>query len=294
LINSTQVTATASELNVLDGITASTAELNLLDGVTASTAELNILDGVTASASEINLLDGSSSSNNTASKAAVLNADKGLDLKGASSIKGNFSIFTAGDDEVFTVTNIVATGTTTVDTVNLRVKDPLVQLNRSTTANVDIGFFGNVTSSTYAGIIFDRSASKWKVASAISAPEDNVVTFGDLGGIEVGELEPATVKYKIGSQVTSNLTLGSSQHLVKVGSNVQITLPDALIHGGREYILVIEGTLSSIITTGMQVLYSGYNGSQMATSISAYSTTQNACIRVVCNGSNWYTMSSHT
>lgn len=52
------VTATAAELNILDGVTASTAEINILDGVTASTAELNILDGVTADATEINLLDG--------------------------------------------------------------------------------------------------------------------------------------------------------------------------------------------------------------------------------------------
>jgi len=52
------VTATASELNILDGVTATAAELNILDGVTATTAELNILDGVTANASEINKLDG--------------------------------------------------------------------------------------------------------------------------------------------------------------------------------------------------------------------------------------------
>jgi hypothetical protein len=56
--NVSDLTASASELNTLDGITASTAELNLLDGVTATTAELNILDGVTATASELNLLDG--------------------------------------------------------------------------------------------------------------------------------------------------------------------------------------------------------------------------------------------
>ena len=57
-IGGTAVTATASELNVLDGITASTAELNILDGVTASAAELNVLDGITASTSELNILDG--------------------------------------------------------------------------------------------------------------------------------------------------------------------------------------------------------------------------------------------
>jgi hypothetical protein len=52
------LTATATELNVLDGITASTAELNILDGVTSTASELNILDGVTADATELNILDG--------------------------------------------------------------------------------------------------------------------------------------------------------------------------------------------------------------------------------------------
>lgn len=52
------LTASAVELNILDGVTASTAELNILDGVTASTAELNILDGATLTVTELNYLDG--------------------------------------------------------------------------------------------------------------------------------------------------------------------------------------------------------------------------------------------
>ena len=59
-IDGTTVTATAAELNILDGATVTTSELNVLDGITATTAELNILDGVTATASEINKLDGAS------------------------------------------------------------------------------------------------------------------------------------------------------------------------------------------------------------------------------------------
>ena len=47
-INSTAVTATAAELNILDGVTATATELNLLDGVTATTVELNYVDGVTS------------------------------------------------------------------------------------------------------------------------------------------------------------------------------------------------------------------------------------------------------
>jgi hypothetical protein len=58
VIGGTTVTASAAELNIMDGVTSTTAELNILDGVTSTTAELNILDGVTSTASELNILDG--------------------------------------------------------------------------------------------------------------------------------------------------------------------------------------------------------------------------------------------
>jgi len=47
VLASTAVTATAAELNIMDGVTASTGEINILDGVTATAAEINVLDGVT-------------------------------------------------------------------------------------------------------------------------------------------------------------------------------------------------------------------------------------------------------
>ena len=65
-IGGTNVTSTAAELNILDGVTATATELNIMDGVTASTAEINILDGVTATASEINLIDGGTARGTTA------------------------------------------------------------------------------------------------------------------------------------------------------------------------------------------------------------------------------------
>ena len=88
-IGGTAITATAAELNTLDGITSTVAELNILDGVTSTAAELNLVDGssagtivnskaviygaagevnattlqlsgtaITATAAELNLLDG--------------------------------------------------------------------------------------------------------------------------------------------------------------------------------------------------------------------------------------------
>ena len=48
ILGGTAVTATAAELNIMDGVTATTAELNIMDGVTATTAELNYVGGVTS------------------------------------------------------------------------------------------------------------------------------------------------------------------------------------------------------------------------------------------------------
>ena len=56
VLNSTAVTATAAELNILDGVTSTAAELNILDGVTSTATELNIMDGGT-SASSTTLVD---------------------------------------------------------------------------------------------------------------------------------------------------------------------------------------------------------------------------------------------
>lgn len=47
-IGGVNVTSTATELNILDGVTATASELNILDGVTATTTELNYVDGVTS------------------------------------------------------------------------------------------------------------------------------------------------------------------------------------------------------------------------------------------------------
>ena len=66
------VTSTTAELNILDGVTSTTAELNILDGVTSTAAELNILDGVTATATELNIMDG----NTSASATTLLDADR--------------------------------------------------------------------------------------------------------------------------------------------------------------------------------------------------------------------------
>jgi len=98
------VTATAAELNILDGVTASTAELNILDGVTATTAELNILDGVTATAAEINLLDGSVANTVVNDKAVVYGSSgevQAVTVQAVTIDLGDWTISQSGSDLKF-------------------------------------------------------------------------------------------------------------------------------------------------------------------------------------------------
>ena len=73
-----QVTASAANLNKLDGVTTSVAELNILDGVTATTNEINKLDGVTVSTAQLNFVDVSVGAL-TPSKAMVVDGNSTID-----------------------------------------------------------------------------------------------------------------------------------------------------------------------------------------------------------------------
>lgn len=66
------------------GITATAAELNILDGATVTFEELNILDGVTATSTELNYLDITTLGTSEASKAVT--ADANGDVKFSNAI----------------------------------------------------------------------------------------------------------------------------------------------------------------------------------------------------------------
>ena len=66
------VTATAAELNILDGVTATATELNILDGVTATAAEINTLDGFTGTVTDLNYAKALNATGVTAAEFNVL------------------------------------------------------------------------------------------------------------------------------------------------------------------------------------------------------------------------------
>ena len=117
-IGGTNVTATAAELNILDGVTATASELNIMDGVTATAAELNIMDGVTSTASEINLLDGSAKST---SSITIADADAFIVIDGTTTKQipaSDIATYATGSTGILsTGTGNVAFGSNALDSI---------------------------------------------------------------------------------------------------------------------------------------------------------------------------------
>jgi len=77
-IGGTNVTSTAAELNILDGVTSTASELNILDGVTSTAAELNFSDLATLGTTAASKVFTADANNLTTVSGAVLNSEATL------------------------------------------------------------------------------------------------------------------------------------------------------------------------------------------------------------------------
>lgn len=150
-IASLGITATASELNTLDGITASTAELNIMDGVTATTAEINKLDGLTATTAELNIMDGV-----TATTAEINKLDGLLASTAELNILDGATVTTA---ELNRLDGLTATAT------------ELNKLDGATVTTTEINYLDGVTSN---------------VQTQLNAKADDATTISAGGGLTGG------------------------------------------------------------------------------------------------------------
>jgi hypothetical protein len=113
----------------------------------------------------------------------------------------------------------VAGTTTTVNSENLSVNDPLIKLsqNQYTTDSVDIGIYGsygasgnNAENHPHTGLVRDASDKKWKLISGAAEPTLNEINFASVvydtlkvGGLEVGSVTNTEIGYLSG--VTSSI-----------------------------------------------------------------------------------------
>jgi hypothetical protein len=116
--------------------------------------------------------------------------------------------------------NLTVSGTTTtVNSENLSVNDPLIKLsqNQYTADVVDIGIYGsygasgnNAGNHPHTGLVRDASDKKWKLISGAAEPISNEINFASVvydtlkvGGLEVGSVTNTEIGYLSG--VTSSI-----------------------------------------------------------------------------------------
>jgi hypothetical protein len=176
-IGGTNITSTAAELNILDGVTATTAELNILDDVTATTAELNILDGVTATTAELNLLDGGTS---VGSSITVADAD-GIVINDG----GTMKTIPASDIKTY-----ATSGATSGTVTGVTGTDPIVSDGSSTSPAISIknDFLQNVAGAISSGTATSFTASTYPTFISGSTVSSGGGTFTVTVGGEANTL----------------------------------------------------------------------------------------------------------
>ena len=145
-----------------------------------------------------------------------------LDVHGSA----NVGVITATDINV--TGNLAVLGTSTiVDTDNLRVKDPIIELGKDNTASpvVDLGLvMTRPSGSSNVGIIFDESTDTLEIGYTQGNASDSTITMDST---------PLSVNVNGDLSVTSNLEVGTANLFVDtVNSRVGIgtTSPDNALH----------------------------------------------------------------
>ena len=250
----TDVTSTAAELNILDGVTSTAAELNILDGVTSTAAELNILDGVTSTAAEINLLDG------VTSTTAELNI-----LDGVTSTFTELNLL----DGVTSTTaelNILDGVTSTASEINI--------LDGVTSTAAELNILDGVTASAADINLIDGITNGTVIASKALIADANIDITGGRNITISGELDAATLDISGNGDIAGTLAISGgssngvliSQGAIKIknggaksyvdfyceSSNAHYTRVEAAAHGS--YSGNVTATLP--VTTGTLALVS--------------------------------------
>ena len=265
-ISDTSALATKSGTETLTNKTISAADntvtVNLADviDVTASASEVNILDGATLTTAELNYVDGVTSAIQTQLNAKAPLADPtftGTVNAAALTLSGNL---------------VVNGTTTTINATNLTVDDPLIYVGESNSANsVDLGLVASFNDGTYqhSGIVRDASDNKWKLFRGVGDEPTTTVNFAQatyetlvVGGIEYSD--GVQVKQGVPSLTTINQQAGAytpvladRDKLVEVSSasGVTVTIPT------NSSVAYPVGTSIDILQTGSgQVTIAGAGG----------------------------------
>ena len=226
--NGTAISATAAELNILDGVTATAAELNILDGVTSTAAELNILDGVTSTAAELNILDG------VTATAAEINT-----LDGVTAVVGELNALDLGSTAVGTA---IASKAVILDAN----KDYTGIRNLTLTGDLTVGGDDITMGTNTAGNILVADGTNFNSIAATSLSEistianDDVFLAVDTSGGGLKKVARSTIVSGLAtSSAISNVVEDSSPQL---GGNLDMNGNDIITTSNADLELAPNGT----------------------------------------------------
>ena len=271
-LGGTLVTATAAELNILDGVTSTAAELNIMDGVTSTAAELNILDGVTSTTAELNYLDITTLGTSQASKAVTVDSDGDLIVPDSDKFE-----FGAGSDmtlyhdatnsyitnktgalKIATETSGIAIsiGHTTSETTindNLTVTGTLTG-TLATAAQASITSLGTLSALTVDNVSINGTTIGHTSDTNLLTLADGVITVDgeisvttlDIGGTNVASTA-AELNIVDGNTSATSTTLVAADRVVvnDAGTMVQVAMSDF-----ETFMESNLDTLSSVTTVG--------------------------------------------
>ena len=276
--NGTAITATAAELNILDGVTATTSELNILDGVTATATELNIMDGDTT-ASSTTLADADRvvvNDNGTMKQVALTDFETYFETSldtlsnvttvgalNSGSITSGFGAIDTGSSNI-TTTGTVSFGSLTdgaititafVDEDNMASDSAsLVPTQQSVKAYVDSQIGGvssslsglsdtNITSPADGALLFyDTGTSNWI---------DNVVS----GDITIADTGVAAISSGVivNDDINASAAISVSKTALTAGTGLTLTTNTLSVDAAQTQITSV-GTLSSLSVSGTLTL----------------------------------------
>jgi hypothetical protein len=277
--------------------------------ITATAAELNILDGVTSTAAELNLLDGSVAGTAVASKAVVLDASKNIATIGTidcgaitSTGSSSFGATSFGDNDITNVGNIAldsitADGSTITITGNTTFADGAYDFDiasHDTSNGLKLG--GALVTATAAELnILDgvtTTASEINKIDGGTARE--AVTIVDADGILLNDggtmkmvLASSFKTYASGGSTVqssfSNLdTVDNDYNLVSAAAgSILVKVPENSTAGTKYTIKKTDGTANTV--TVSQTTDDLIDGA--ATKILYF---QHESLTVVSDGANWH------
>lgn len=248
--NGTAISATAAELNIMDGVTSTTAELNILDGVTSTTAELNILDGVTSTASELNILDG------VTATTAELNLTDGGSTVGTTAVAGGDGLLT-NDNGTMRQTSVDTFDTYLAQSAKTLTNKTLTSaVLNGTISGTSIKDEDNMASDSATHLATQQSIKAYVDAEVAAIPVGDITSVvagaGMTGGGTSGDV---TLNVVGGAGITANANDVAVDSTVITGQTAESS-----IDATNDLVLVYDNSASALRKVAISVISAAGSG----------------------------------